>query len=515
MADLAVLQAHADANHGEEANSKKPYVRVMTDKRREQNRRAQKSYREKLKRKLEDLEEQVASTSARQDEQSQKAPAPNPSFGRGLDEPDTPPVADVSPNVIDFDSILSAGGDLSIPSISFASNFDFPLPSPSQSPTPSPAFSPKALTYRDEIPEGTDPLSLWHMPHRPAGVAYSPPPNASSTYMAGSLTAISPNYAYEHQKALIRRKSPQPKATPFNKPSSPGVPSPQLNLLRLTSESNLSASLAIGLSLGISSTAYLEDHPSRFPGCTTHLFPNATLAQLAGRKFPHAPQEFKDHVAMIKKPLRPCAAQMFYSHPSYLDCIVFPRFRERVVQASVEGKLDHVEFFLDLMHGGLVCWGSTLPGVTKRKRRRGMYDQVAWSTRSWEARRWFLEKWEWLCGTKEEEEMDGDADGIWHSSRWWWAVRGEFESDEEWSEDEEEEEDFLQEARRMRRFVAGVRDENDARCEERKTKDQRMLREETMWAEGRKEAKGQGEGASNFDIAGIVYSTPSSGFDGV
>ena len=44
--------------------SRKPYVRIVTDKRREQNRRAQKAYRERLKKKLEDLEEQAAGNGA-------------------------------------------------------------------------------------------------------------------------------------------------------------------------------------------------------------------------------------------------------------------------------------------------------------------------------------------------------------------------------------------------------------------------------------------------------------------
>ena len=45
---------------GAQGTAKKPYVRIVTDKRREQNRRAQKAYRERLKKKLEVLEEQAA-----------------------------------------------------------------------------------------------------------------------------------------------------------------------------------------------------------------------------------------------------------------------------------------------------------------------------------------------------------------------------------------------------------------------------------------------------------------------
>ena len=118
--------------------------------------------------------------------------------------------------------------------------------------------------------------------------------------------------------------------------------------------------------------------------------------------------------------------------------------RARAVAASAAGTLDHVEFFLDLMHGGMVCWGGGTPAAMSRNTRggaRGRRDaqtqraQVAWSARSWEARRWFLEKWAWLVGAEEEEQNDGR--GVWECSRWWWGVRGE-----EWlgGDDDDEEE---------------------------------------------------------------------------
>lgn len=110
------------------------------------------------------------------------------------------------------------------------------------------------------------------------------------------------------------------------------------------------------------------------------------------------------------------------------------------MQASVDGTLDHVEFFLDLMHGGLVCWGNANPhGESRRKRRRGLTDTVPWSTRSWEARRWFLEKWGWLVGSQEEEETEGDTEGIWASSRWWWDIRGELDPDDSDGDDDGDE----------------------------------------------------------------------------
>lgn len=67
-----------------------------------------------------------------------------------------------------------------------------------------------------------------------------------------------------------------------------------------------------------------------------------------------------------------------------------------------------------------MCWGSDAGS--------GDWGQgVPWSTRSWEAKGWFLRKWMWLIGSEEEEMLAGDGEGVWSSSRWWWGVRAERE----------------------------------------------------------------------------------------
>ena len=203
--------------------------------------------------------------------------------------------------------------------------------------------------------------------------------------------------------------------------------------------------------------------PARRIICTK--FTAAAWATVHGAE-ESSPAIVRQHMSRIKHPLRPRPVQMLYSHPSYLDCIVWPRFRERVVQASVDGVLDHVEFWMDLMGGGVVCWGGSTPGgnggrARRRGRRGGMGEGVPWHARSWEARRWFLEKWGWLVGSEEEEEREGERDGIWGCSRFWWGMRGEVESeDEDEDEDGEEEEDESEEAvlRRLYESVDGRMD---------------------------------------------------------
>ena len=60
MAEVVSMSTDHDQQQDVSTHAKKSHVRLITDKRREQNRKAQKVYRDKLKRKLEDLEEQVA-----------------------------------------------------------------------------------------------------------------------------------------------------------------------------------------------------------------------------------------------------------------------------------------------------------------------------------------------------------------------------------------------------------------------------------------------------------------------
>ncbi len=217
--------------------------------------------------------------------------------------------------------------------------------------------------------------------------------------------------------------------------------------MHLIGEGNIEASLAIGAVLKISRSQYINDQPSHFPSCyvalnkpdprspTNSMSLNTVTYRIADA-FVEISPALKEHLEEVKQPMRPTPAQLLNPHPTYLDCIVFPQFRERAVRASVDGVLDHAQLFTDFMHGGLVCWGgmsglANKHGRSGRSGKRDMRDNVAWSSRSWEAKKWFLKKWTWLIGTEEEEEARGDADGIWQSSRWWWAMRGEDDSDED------------------------------------------------------------------------------------
>ncbi|RVX69815.1 hypothetical protein B0A52_06460 [Exophiala mesophila] len=235
--------------------------------------------------------------------------------------------------------------------------------------------------------------------------------------------------------------------------------SPQMNHLRINSLNLIEASISIGAVMGISRSAYLNDHPSQLPGCYVYLngvttnpsSTTTTISPLRTSLYVFSPTqslsvtpELYAHIAHTIKSsssLRPSPAQLTTPHPAYLDCIIFPHMRDAAVRASAEGILDHVSLFTDLLNGGLVCWGggSDSLGLSRRRRMRdrSMADGVAWSTRSWEARPWFLRKWSWLIGSEEEERSRGDSEGVWAGSRWWRGMRGE-DSEEEDDYDEEE-----------------------------------------------------------------------------
>ncbi|EXJ62365.1 hypothetical protein A1O7_02799 [Cladophialophora yegresii CBS 114405] len=420
--------------------SRKAYVRKVTDKRREQNRRAQKAYRERLKKKLEVLEGQTATAPPQADaaalpDRTVTVPSTEIYAEGDVDLDDESPASppEVLPTetrldsrVINLADAFVAAGDLpfgqgSLPGIQFQVAPE----------TPTPGSHAEAVVEHTHDDYGDIWMApIWAMPTKPdlPRKPYPTPP--------GSL---------QGSKSFITLTSHRT-SSGFPSPRS-AIADPYMNHLRLVGEANIEASVAIGLALKISRNQYLNDHPSHFPGCyvalnkpdprvpTNSISPTTVTYRIAGTFMQITPQ-LQAHLEDVKQPIRPTPAQLLNPHPSYLDCIVFPHFREHAVKASADGILDHGQLFMDIMHGGLVCWGgksglSNRHGRSTKSGKRDLRESVAWSTRSWEAKKWFLKKWAWLIGTEEEEEARGDADGIWRGSRWWWNMRGEEDSEDE------------------------------------------------------------------------------------
>lgn len=115
--------------------------------------------------------------------------------------------------------------------------------------------------------------------------------------------------------------------------------------------------------------------------------------------------------AGVPKDLKPVGAQITKKHHPYLDVLPFPMFRQRAIAAATTDPplLDEDDLCIDLMlNDGLVCWGS--PGG-----HTSMDMGTPWDMRSWEAKPWFLKKWWWLVGDKD--------DVMWSGARWWHMMR--------------------------------------------------------------------------------------------
>ncbi|KAL2012426.1 hypothetical protein VTN00DRAFT_5144 [Thermoascus crustaceus] len=122
----------------------------------------------------------------------------------------------------------------------------------------------------------------------------------------------------------------------------------------------------------------------------------------------------KQDFADTKPDLRPGVAQLLNHHNAYLDTLPFPVFRERAINliCTNPSMIDERELVQDLLNNGLICWtpdqnGSNAAGVTG----------APWDFRSWEAQPWFLRKWWILVGGTEGE--------MYLQTVWWRGMRGE------------------------------------------------------------------------------------------
>ncbi|KAI1857012.1 uncharacterized protein JN550_013505 [Neoarthrinium moseri] len=110
--------------------------------------------------------------------------------------------------------------------------------------------------------------------------------------------------------------------------------------------------------------------------------------------------------------LQPTLPQVLYPHHAALDVIPIPVLRERVITMSVT--LPHLfnnqEMKVDVFyHRALTCWR-----YDGRETGQGGSFQP-WDMRSWEAARWFLQKWRLV--------VDGEKGELWEQSERWRAQR--------------------------------------------------------------------------------------------
>ncbi|CAH0051453.1 unnamed protein product [Clonostachys solani] len=113
--------------------------------------------------------------------------------------------------------------------------------------------------------------------------------------------------------------------------------------------------------------------------------------------------------------LQPTISQVRHAHHPYIDLIPSRTFRQRVIQAiSVEPPMiDEDDLCKDIEHDGLICWGSQV----RSREGSPVGSGAPWDIKSWEAQTWFMKKWWFLIGGKDGE--------LFKQSQWWHALRGD------------------------------------------------------------------------------------------
>ncbi|KAH8674173.1 hypothetical protein BX600DRAFT_226815 [Xylariales sp. PMI_506] len=113
-------------------------------------------------------------------------------------------------------------------------------------------------------------------------------------------------------------------------------------------------------------------------------------------------------VAGFPMDLAPTFYQRSIPHHPYLDLLPWPSFRSNCIAALSKDPptIDEDDLCIDMLGGGLRCWGSTR--ITSAN---GHGQGTPWDSRSWEVMPWFLEKWEVIIG-EDSAEMK-------RTSAWW------------------------------------------------------------------------------------------------
>ncbi|KAL7948629.1 hypothetical protein V8C42DRAFT_255862 [Trichoderma barbatum] len=178
------------------------------------------------------------------------------------------------------------------------------------------------------------------------------------------------------------------------------LPDLHANTIRVTQMSFVAAVLYNGTMMGLSAPEmFAHDTESRF----------------------YAPKEASNQIeditqqiafADIKDDLKPTQNQLTQRHHPYIDTLPFRAFRERLI-AVIHTEpiiINMQELCLDLQNNGVICWGSSAGAGTG-------HSGAPWDIRSWEVRPWFLKKY-WMLTEGTEGEM-------YQQAKWWCELRGE------------------------------------------------------------------------------------------
>ncbi|KAK1142477.1 hypothetical protein N8T08_007839 [Aspergillus melleus] len=186
------------------------------------------------------------------------------------------------------------------------------------------------------------------------------------------------------------------------------APDPYANHLRLDIMCTLAAMDTLRLHVGLTEEMVCaEESPSPFYRSMRACADNAAKDNMIST----VQRIFKT----LKPDLRPSSEQITVEHPPYIDVLPFRTLRKNLILHQQE--VDEDEFLRDLLTG-LVCWGGAGLGRRDRNASTGYTSTgTPWDNRSWEAKVWFLKKYWSLLGGEDGELV--------RQSEWWRSIRGE------------------------------------------------------------------------------------------
>ncbi|KAF2116444.1 hypothetical protein BDV96DRAFT_599162 [Lophiotrema nucula] len=369
------------------ARAKKPYKRKLTDKRRLQNRSAQRTYRQKRKERLEYLEKAVAGT--------QPASGDTAPGSRSTASPSSP-----NEDAIDTSSAIE---DLQL------------------------TFRTGDRIFVDYSWETAPPVSAAH-PGLDGDILLRPMPANEL------LTALAQSRQIEELPVLQLRKD-------LGLENEAGVNDllEQASAKQLGARDVILAGLRAIMSQEQEATQLASQTFQRSGALSGHFIPSISNIMTNGvflrhQKFaeviaensrligltmeqmvrPYCPSPWYTPLPTIQDvptstvppDLHPTPSQRRLPHHPFFDLIPIPWFRERVIalMAIDPPVFDRFDLKKDILRGGMVCWKS-------RARDSGQ----PWDRRSWEVEPWFAEKWGWLIEEQGKVEQQ---------SKWWRALRG-------------------------------------------------------------------------------------------
>ncbi|KAF2449533.1 hypothetical protein P171DRAFT_440036 [Karstenula rhodostoma CBS 690.94] len=340
----------------QQSKKKAPYKRRMTEKRRDQNRAAQKTYREKRKERLEQLELQTTAlgNNNRDGRPGGSGPSSMPDIQSGY--------------------VIEDSSDI---------NLELPGDNPSV-PAPDSSFSDlKHLLKGDDAPDLDELVEF----------ALQEKPDLTKILIAGlRLLKI------EKETTMTIEKKRRPVAwatgnwstlTSNNPPSAIyPLPDPAMNGIFLSRQSQIEVVFYNCMKIGLSIEELMK------PTCQSPWYSPISTMPFSALELGRIPPD-----------LIPTPAQIRYPHHPFMDAIPFPWFRERAITlASMDPPAYNLsELKKDVLRGGLVVWRS-----------RGKEEGLPWDRRNWEVQPWFWEKWSWLI---EEQGRVEQQSKWWRSMR--------------------------------------------------------------------------------------------------